>query len=188
MEHAPSLSRPFPWRTATIVVGALAAVELVALALIGGTRLAHLVRPLTHSPAAAAKAAAGPTHRTALRFKPMKLPAVPSHPLLPRSRVSVLVLNGNGVTGAAATEAARIQALGYPLPAAKDAPRHDYARTMVLFRPGYAVEARRLARDAGLRLVSPVAEGPKALRLGSVRLDASFRVRRVDLRNLFGTD
>ena len=167
MEHAPSLARPFPWRTATLIVGAVAAAELVALALIGGTRLAHLVRPLTHPPAAAAKAAAGPTHRTAVHVKPMKLPAIPPHPLVPRSRVSVLVLNGNGVTGAAATEAARIQALGYPLPAAKDAARHDYARTMVLFRPGYAVEARRLARDAGVRLVSPVDGLGKAQLRGS---------------------
>jgi polynucleotide 5'-hydroxyl-kinase GRC3/NOL9 len=39
-----------------------------------------------------------------------------------------------------------------------------------------------------LRLLSPVAEGPKALKLGSVRLEDGFRVRRVDLRNLFGTD
>jgi polynucleotide 5'-hydroxyl-kinase GRC3/NOL9 len=39
-----------------------------------------------------------------------------------------------------------------------------------------------------LRLISPVAEAPKALRLGSVRLDDRFRPMRVDLRNLFGTD
>jgi polynucleotide 5'-hydroxyl-kinase GRC3/NOL9 len=39
-----------------------------------------------------------------------------------------------------------------------------------------------------LRLLSPVAGGPKALKLGSVRLEDEFRVRRVDLRNLFGTD
>jgi polynucleotide 5'-hydroxyl-kinase GRC3/NOL9 len=44
-------------------------------------------------------------------------------------------------------------------------------------------------RDAqGLRLISPVAEAPKALRLGSVRLEDNFRARRVDLRNLFGTE
>lgn len=42
--------------------------------------------------------------------------------------------------------------------------------------------------DAGLRLISPVAEPPKALRLGSVRLEESFRAKRVDLRNLFGTE
>ena len=164
MEHAPSLARPFPWRTATIVVGALAAVELVALALVGGTRLAHFFRPATKAPAAATAPAA---HGTATHVKPLKLPAIPSHPLLPRTRVSVLVLNGNGVTGAAATEAARLQARGYPLPAAKDAARHDYARSMVLFRPGYSAEAHRLAHDAGIRLVSPVDGVGKAQLRGS---------------------
>jgi polynucleotide 5'-hydroxyl-kinase GRC3/NOL9 len=39
-----------------------------------------------------------------------------------------------------------------------------------------------------LRLISPVAAGPKALRLGSVRLDESFRAKRVDVRNLFGSE
>ncbi|MGZ5288089.1 MAG: Clp1/GlmU family protein [Actinomycetota bacterium] len=43
-------------------------------------------------------------------------------------------------------------------------------------------------QDAGLRLISPVAEPPKALRLGSVRLGDTFRAKRVDLRNLFGTE
>lgn len=39
-----------------------------------------------------------------------------------------------------------------------------------------------------LRLISPVAAGPKALRLGSVRLEEGFRARRVDLRTLFGSE
>jgi polynucleotide 5'-hydroxyl-kinase GRC3/NOL9 len=39
-----------------------------------------------------------------------------------------------------------------------------------------------------LRLISPVADAPKALRLGSVRIDEQYRAKRVDLRNLFGTD
>lgn len=42
--------------------------------------------------------------------------------------------------------------------------------------------------DGGLRLISPVAEPPKALRLGSVRLEETYRAKRVDLRNLFGTE
>jgi polynucleotide 5'-hydroxyl-kinase GRC3/NOL9 len=42
--------------------------------------------------------------------------------------------------------------------------------------------------DGGLRLISPVAEAPKALRLGSVRLEGNYRAKRVDLRNLFGTE
>ena len=44
------------------------------------------------------------------------------------------------------------------------------------------------APDEGfLRLISPVAEGPKALRLGSVRLEEGYRAKRVDLRNLLGS-
>jgi polynucleotide 5'-hydroxyl-kinase GRC3/NOL9 len=42
--------------------------------------------------------------------------------------------------------------------------------------------------DGGLRLISPVAEPPKALRLGSVRLEETYRAKRLDLRNLFGTE
>jgi polynucleotide 5'-kinase involved in rRNA processing len=45
-----------------------------------------------------------------------------------------------------------------------------------------------LPGEEALRLVSPVAEPPKALRLGSVRLEAEYRAKRVDLRNLFGTE
>jgi polynucleotide 5'-hydroxyl-kinase GRC3/NOL9 len=42
--------------------------------------------------------------------------------------------------------------------------------------------------DGVLRLISPVAEAPKALRLGSVRLEENFRAKRVDLRNVFGSE
>jgi polynucleotide 5'-kinase involved in rRNA processing len=45
-----------------------------------------------------------------------------------------------------------------------------------------------VAADGGLRLISPVAEPPKALRLGSVRLEETYRAKRVDLRTLFGTE
>jgi polynucleotide 5'-kinase involved in rRNA processing len=45
-----------------------------------------------------------------------------------------------------------------------------------------------LEDDGALRLISPVADAPKALILGSVRLEDGFRARRVDLRNLFGSD
>jgi len=45
-----------------------------------------------------------------------------------------------------------------------------------------------LPDEGALRLNSPVADPPKALRLGSVRLDESYRAKRVDLRNLFGSE
>jgi len=46
VQHAEHLSRGFPWRTATVVVGVLAALELVALIGIGAMRLAAPVRAL----------------------------------------------------------------------------------------------------------------------------------------------
>jgi hypothetical protein len=70
--------------------------------------------------------------------------------------VRVLVLNGNGVSGAAASQAARLQADGYRIGDATNAARHDYARSMVMFVPGWVKEARRLGRDAGVRMVAPV--------------------------------
>jgi polynucleotide 5'-kinase involved in rRNA processing len=42
--------------------------------------------------------------------------------------------------------------------------------------------------EEALRLISPVAQGPKALRLGAVRLDEGYRAKRVDLRHLFGSE
>jgi polynucleotide 5'-hydroxyl-kinase GRC3/NOL9 len=44
------------------------------------------------------------------------------------------------------------------------------------------------AEEGLLRLISPVAEAPRALRLGSVRLEETYRLKRVDLRNLFGSE
>jgi len=44
-----------------------------------------------------------------------------------------------------------------------------------------------VAEEGVLRLITPVAAGPKALRLGSVRLEEGYRAKRVDLRNLFGS-
>ncbi len=45
-----------------------------------------------------------------------------------------------------------------------------------------------VADEGVLRLITPVAEAPRALRLGSVRLEEGFRTKRVDLRDLFGTE
>jgi hypothetical protein len=150
-----------------LVATAVAVVELIALVGVGALVLA---RPLRHHPAAksTAHAAAAPRSTLAVRATraPVRKPApIPSHPLRARGRVPVLVLNGNGVQGAAHAAAARLQSLGYPIGGTANAPRHDYSRSMVMFVPGYAKEARRLARDTGIRLVAPV-DGltPAALR------------------------
>jgi len=144
VEHAQHLSRAFPWRTGTLVVGAVAALELVALLVVGATHLA----PSSRKTAVGAKPVA---HERAVTPPPP-----PSHPLRARSNVSVLVLNGNGRPGAAGDEATTLATLGYRIGGAENAPRHHYARSMVMYVPGWVKEARRLARDAGIRLVAPL--------------------------------
>jgi hypothetical protein len=146
MDHAQPIPQSFPWRTATIVVATIAAAELIALVCIGAVHLA---------PKHARAAAAAQTHATAAKPTP-KAPVVPSHPLRARSSVRVLVLNGNGVQGAAGTEASRLRLDGYRIGATRNAARHDYAHSLVLYAPGWLKEARRLARDTGFRVIAPV--------------------------------
>jgi hypothetical protein len=158
-------SEPFPWRTATLVASAIAAVELVGLFVVAAFVLAH---PFRHhaKPARAATTpatAAPAVHHTAtVRRHVVPVPAkdrfgpIRSVPLRPRAKVRVLVLNANGIQGAAHAEAARLQGLGYVIGGEANAPSHHYARSMVMFVPGYLKEARRLARETGIRLVAPL--------------------------------
>jgi hypothetical protein len=148
VDHAQHLPQSFPWRTATVVVGAVAVLELVVLIAIGAARLAPA---RTHPPAAVAQTAAK-TVPPARR----RVAAIPTHPLRPRAKLSVLVLNGNGVSGAAGAEATSLQGLGYGRSSSQNAPRHDYATSIVMYAPGYAQEGRRLGHDAGIHVVSLV--------------------------------
>jgi hypothetical protein len=130
VEHAHPLGRPFPWRTLALAASVLA---------LGAGSVVALV----HQPAATGAEGSREARQA---------PALP--PLRPRSRISVLVLNGNGVSGAAGTTATAILARGYRHAIPSDAPQLDYARSIVLFRPGWQREAGRLARDAGIRAVA----------------------------------
>jgi hypothetical protein len=143
MEHAQDLVRP--WRRATIAVSAVAAVELIALASVA---IVVLGNPLAHQLRASAVAAAAPPKRSAE-------PAPAKRPLLPRNETSVMVLNGNGQAGAAHAAADRVQARGYMLGNVGNAPSTT-PRTLIMFRPGYAAEGRRLAHDLHVRLVRPL--------------------------------
>lgn len=77
-------------------------------------------------------------------------------PLKHRYATSVLVLNGNGRSGIAGTLAERLLARGYRSTYAADAPMTTYARSLILFRGGWAGEAERLAKDTGIRAVAPL--------------------------------
>jgi hypothetical protein len=137
VEHAHPLDRPFPWRLAALVASA------VALAILAGLVLTH------HRPAQTR-----PVSDTG------RVPAGQAvTPLRVRSRISVLVLNGNGASGAAGTEATTILARGYRHAIPSDAPQLDYARSLVLFRPGWQREAERLARDVKIPTVATLDGG-----------------------------
>ena len=130
-----------PWRTATLVVAAVAAVELVLLVVIGGALLA---RSEPAAPAAKARAAKAVAAKTS------------TPKAAARGKVKVVVLNGNGRTGAAAAAASRVSHRGYRLGVVGNAPSHDYPRSIVMYRTGFAAEGRRLARDLGVPIVSPL--------------------------------
>jgi hypothetical protein len=146
-----------PWRTATVVAGLIAAVEFVALVVLGAGLLA---KPLSHAVLRQAEAAASaPAPKTAKIVKGTA--AVPKHlsavkPKLARAHTGILVLNGNGRTGAASAEAAALQHLGYPPATTANAARHDYATTVVMYRAGMRTEGIRLARDLHVKVVGPL--------------------------------
>jgi hypothetical protein len=145
-----------PWRRAALIAGGVAALELVAIVILGLVVLADpLARTVRSHAAAKAAKASSPPARVAPRRK-HKAHAPPAKPRLTRHRTHVLVLNGNGRQGAAGSEAARLQVLGYPIASTGNAARTSYARSLVMFRPGYRAEARRLAHDTGVRRVGPL--------------------------------
>ncbi|HEY2073021.1 MAG TPA: LytR C-terminal domain-containing protein [Gaiellaceae bacterium] len=153
---------PFPWRTATLVASGVAVLELVGLIVVGAFFLSHPFRHHAKTTATTAAAATALVQHTATVHRHVvPVPAkdrvtVTAHPLRPRAKVRVLVLNANGAQGAAHAEAARLQGLGYVIGGAANAPSHHYARSMVMFIPGYVKEARRLAHETGIKLVAPV--------------------------------
>lgn len=138
-----------PWRTATLVASAVAAIELVILVVVG---VGLLAKPVANEVRQAAEA------RVYAPVKPEATPQVEqvATPKLDRRHVSVVVLNGTGRTGIAASEAARLAKQGYRISAVGNAPTTGYTRSLVMFRKGFAAEAARLARDAHVKIVGPL--------------------------------
>jgi LytR cell envelope-related transcriptional attenuator len=146
------------WRTAAIVVTAIAALEFVALA---GAAVALLGNPLAdHLGATTAKAARARVARTR---------ALPTKPTLARSKTRVMVLNGNGRAGAAAAAAVDLRRFGYRIGKVGNATSMAYARSIVMYRAGFVPEATRLAHDLHVAVVSPL-DGMRAAQLRGAHL------------------
>ena len=145
---APVSPQVRQWRTATLVACGVAAFELLLLLIVA---IALLSKPLS----AHAKEAALNREIGSIPSRPE-----PKRVTLSRRETSVLVLNGNGIPGAAASEASRARARGYQVAGTGNAAQ-SYGRTVVMYRPGRRPEAKRLAAEIGVTLVGPL-DGIKA--------------------------
>jgi len=145
-----------PWRRATFVAGAIAAVELVLL-LVAGMLL--LAKPVAHviRNEAVAVATAKPAAREAKALrKAIKRMNTPVGTARPRGHMRIMVFNGNGRQGAAGAEAGHLSGLGYKIAGTTNATHQNYATTVVMYRPGFRAEGLRLARDLGVKVVGPL--------------------------------
>ena len=156
-----------PWRTVAYVAVAIAAFELLLLLLIGGGKLTGFVADRIQL-AAQDKVLAPASKQESTKPSATRKPASVAVAKRPRSKTVVLVLNGNGRTGAAATAASRVQGRGYKIGQVTNAPRR-VPRSIVMYRPGFAGEGRRLAKDLGVRFVTPL-DGMRRGQLGRAHL------------------
>ena len=143
-----------PWRRATVIATLIAAVELVLLiagaAVLVARPLARAVeRRAEQHVRKAAPSTPAPVHKAVVRHAPTPKA---THT---RAQIKVLVLNGNGRTGVAHAEAAKLESLGYNVTGAADARRHDYATSLVMYRPGYRPEGLRLASGRSTASAAP---------------------------------
>ena len=157
-------------------MAAVAAVELVLLVVIGGALLA---RSEPAAPAAKARAAKAVAAKTSAP-KAAARRSVAAQAELPRRKVKVVVLNGNGRTGAAAAAASRVSHRGYRLGVVGNAPSHDYPRSIVMYRTGFAARGpsararpRRPDRLAARR--DPAAPAPRRARRAHPRRLSAHR-------------
>jgi hypothetical protein len=152
-----------PWRTAAYVAATIAVVELLVLLLIGGNALVGVASDRLQLAARERALAPAPTTTRTTR-KPAASPTA----TLPRSRTTVMVLNGNGRTGAAAAAATRVHSRGYRIGTVGNAPR-EAQRSLVMYKPGFAGEGLRLAKDLGLGRAGPL-DGIRPRALGRAQL------------------
>ncbi len=157
MDHRADLPSTPPWRSAAFIAASVATVELIILLGVGiwlfGKFFSDEVTKAT-DPTTVARAA---VERKLGPQEPSSAGETPGvKPLLPRAETSVLVLNGNGISGAADTAAGRVRRRGYLIAGTENARRTDYPRSIVMFRPGFGREARRLAKDVRVRRVVPL--------------------------------
>jgi hypothetical protein len=155
-----SLAPPFElgarnWRKLTLVLGAVAAPEAIVILVAAVV----LLSPSDSHRAAPNSKAGGKAGSQASAGKPRLTPA----------QTAVMVLNGNGQSGAAATTAGTVRGLGYRIGPVGNAPRMDYPVSLVMYRPGFRPEALGFARRVHVRTVGPL-DGIRLRKLGRAKI------------------
>jgi hypothetical protein len=153
--HNEQLVRP--WRLAAFVAAAIAAVELLVLIVVGGALIAKASTATSTKPgqkAAVTRSVTAKTGSGSAATSPRRTAVRVAH--IPRTRVSIVVLNGSSRQGAAATTAAKASRRGYRIGGVANAPSSDFTRTLVMYRRGFEGEGRRLATDLGIKIVGPL--------------------------------
>jgi len=162
MELPSQLAPENPWRSTALVASGVAALELFILVILA---FAIFVKPmLSNEPgkeaAPAKKATATKTAAAAPAKSSATKTAAPSKPAkaapIARTKTKVLILNGNGRSGAASEKAAWVMTKGYPIAATTNASRTDFARSLVMYKPGYEAEAKRFGKDFNVSRVIPL--------------------------------
>ena len=161
MELPSNLAPENPWRSTALVASGVAALELFVLVILA---FAIFVKPmLSNEPSTATpqkkatavkSTAAAPAKSTATKTSaPTKTAkAAP----VARTKTKVLILNGNGRSGAASEKASWVMTKGYPIAATANASRTDFARSLVMYKPGFEAEAKRFGKDFNVSRVIPL--------------------------------
>ncbi|MGH3040876.1 MAG: LytR C-terminal domain-containing protein [Gaiellaceae bacterium] len=159
MDHRADLPATPPWRSAAFIAASVATVELLILLVVGiwlfGKFFSDEVSKAS-DPASVARVAVERQLQEQGRLPAVNGSKPKVKPILARRETSVLVLNGNGVGGAASATAAQIRRRNYLIAGTGNASRTDYPRSIIMYRPKFKREAKRLAQDLSVRRVSPL--------------------------------
>ena len=96
--------------------------------------------------------------KPAVKPPPAKKPRKhrPAKPIPPNSKIPVMVLNSNGISGLAHQMAARLQGAAYPIAYIGNADRRGLP-TIIQYAKGYGPAARKLAKIVGnVQFVTPL--------------------------------
>lgn len=157
MDHPSHITNQDPWRATALVASGIAALELLLILVLAAVLFVGPLADGDSPPAAAAPAAQKPAVKAPAKEPGTKAKAAaPAPPKLERGATSVIVLNGNGISGLAGERADLVRTKGYLIAGTANAPRSDFVRSVVMYRPGYEAEARRLAKDFRIRRVAPL--------------------------------